>query len=309
MPPYHPYHPYLPFAEYRFMYQAIDLIKIPPFPGRLLHGAFGNALKKNVCVLPDKQPKDTQCNTCVVKAQCAYTLLFKRQYLAQEKTCLQHTQSSPFVFRYDNQAFLQIPEKHEFSIKLLVIGSGIEQIDYLIDAMQSLGELGISHKKAELVSIEQMALNQLPVVIQTPHDHLPASVPSLPEVPDSVMIRFITPYNMNDDVMKKPFDMRYWLMGVIRRISRLQRSYTEQASSCDFMPLKALCDQAQVSHPSLYFYETPQTKRTHTSGILGSIELSMQGIEALWPWLYLGQWIHNGKKTSNGNGRYQLVVV
>ncbi len=67
--------PQLPLAEYEFIYQAIDDIKIPPFPGKLFHGAFGNALYKNVCIAQAIEYK-----ACMFKKQCAYTELFKSQH-------------------------------------------------------------------------------------------------------------------------------------------------------------------------------------------------------------------------------------
>ncbi len=102
---------------------------------------------------------------------------------------------------------MQIPEKHEFSLKLLVIGYGSKYIDYIIEAMRTLGELGISQQQAQLVAIEQKVSGQLPVSILSSDDHLPVSVPHIPSSPERVIIRFITPYNMNQEVMKKPFDV------------------------------------------------------------------------------------------------------
>ena len=300
--------PYLPFAEYHFSYKAVDAIKIPPFPGRLLHGAFGSALKANVCAFPDNKPRDTFCEVCEIKKQCAYTNIFKRHYLDQKSTGLQETPSSPFIFKYHQQCFLQYPQNCIFSLKLLIIGQANLQIDYVIDAMKSLGERGISQKKSELVSIKQVRVGGLDVTINTTNDHRAIFQPEIPASPELVTIHFITPYNMNSKAMKKPFDISYWLMGIVRRLSRLQYTYGTQAFTTDFTELKMLCDQVIASDSLLYFYETAQTRKSQSSGILGSIVISLQGAEKLWPWLYLGQWFHNGKKTSNGNGRYSLSV-
>ncbi len=83
-------------------------------------------------------------------------------------------------------------------------------------------------------------------------------------------------------------------MAIIRRLSRLQNTYTQQPSEAEFCYLKRLSQRASIDNPELYFYETRQTRKKHSSGLLGSIHLSLEGVEELWPWLYLGQWLHVG---------------
>jgi CRISPR/Cas system endoribonuclease Cas6 (RAMP superfamily) len=43
------------------------------------------------------------------------------------------------------------------------------------------------------------------------------------------------------------------------------------------------------------------------AGVTGSWRLAGD-LRALWPFLYLGQWLHVGKKTTFGLGHYQLIA-
>ncbi len=43
-------------------------------------------------------------------------------------------------------------------------------------------------------------------------------------------------------------------------------------------------------------------------GLLGSMTMNLERIESLWPYLYLGQWLHAGKGTNMGLGRYRLTT-
>jgi hypothetical protein len=41
-------------------------------------------------------------------------------------------------------------------------------------------------------------------------------------------------------------------------------------------------------------------------GLIGSVQMDMQGLEDFWPYLWLGQWTHVGKGTSMGMGAYSI---
>ncbi len=111
----------------------------------MLHSAFSNALHQNLCVLPDKGRYDKKCATCGMKEECAYPSLFKRQYLEKDAASPLPSCSSPHVFRFANQSHIQIPEKHQFDLGLIIIGDANEKVDYFIHGMKTLGELGIGN--------------------------------------------------------------------------------------------------------------------------------------------------------------------
>ena len=41
-------------------------------------------------------------------------------------------------------------------------------------------------------------------------------------------------------------------------------------------------------------------------GLVGSVELGMEGLDDFWSYLWLGQWTHVGKGTSMGMGAYTI---
>ena len=44
-------------------------------------------------------------------------------------------------------------------------------------------------------------------------------------------------------------------------------------------------------------------------GLLGTVDLSGEGLAPFWPFLHLGQWTHAGKGTIMGLGHYQIEPV
>ena len=297
--------PQLPLAEYVFTYQAIDEIKIPPFPGKLFHGAFGNALYKNACVA-----QGVECSACMFKKQCAYTNLFKRQYFSSVGSIRNLSATpSPHIFRYQNQSFNRITRKHAFSIGMIVVGKANQYIKDVSEAMDSLGALGLSQKRAKLISIEQCPDHGLPVQMTSMRRLPKPEQPLLIAQPKKVNIRFLTPYIPTGKAYGKDFAIEHWLMGLIRRISLLQNIYTDNTVFADFKYLKQLTKKVEIERPHLYWYKTPHSCSDHTSGFLGGFDLNLNGLEDLWPWLYLGQWTHSGKKTSYGKGRYEIFSI
>ena len=298
--------PYLPLTEFCFVYKARSKILIPPFPGKLLHGAFGNALFKNVCRVPG-----SDCKACMFKKRCAYATLFKSQYALKTGHIKNlNNVPAPHIFRFHNQGIINIPANSEFSLQMVLLGKASEQVDELFSAMKALGENGIHNKQAQITAIKQLSCeNSLPRYIAHSNDISLPECPVIPDVPEKVRVEFLTPYIQTGARQGQAFSIQYWLMGIIRRIAILQTVYSSLENNSDFVYLKKLSLMANTSEDELYFYKTSQTEKTYTSGYLGRIDLKMKDIEDLWPWLYLGQWVNCGKKTSHGYGRYSLMSV
>lgn len=56
-------------------------------------------------------------------------------------------------------------------------------------------------------------------------------------------------------------------------------------------------------------YSSRQKTRMQVGGLMGSITLSGGDLASWWPLLWLCQWLHLGKFTSMGLGRYRLSAA
>jgi len=56
-------------------------------------------------------------------------------------------------------------------------------------------------------------------------------------------------------------------------------------------------------------YSSRQRTQMQLGGLLGQMRLSGPGIAPLWPLIALGQWLHLGKNTSFGLGRYRVTAA
>ena len=90
--------------------------------------------------------------------------------------------------------------------------------------------------------------------------------------------------------------------------------HTDQALEIDFADLTAQAKTVQFSDQKLKWYDwTRYSSRQQTEmimgGLIGSLILDMQGLQAFWPYLWLGQWTHLGKATSMGMGAYTIRMT
>lgn len=58
-------------------------------------------------------------------------------------------------------------------------------------------------------------------------------------------------------------------------------------------------------------FSSRQQQEMTLGGVLGrwSLHGSAPALAALWPWLWLGQWLHGGKNATMGLGAYTLEVI
>jgi hypothetical protein len=87
--------------------------------------------------------------------------------------------------------------------------------------------------------------------------------------------------------------------------------HTDTPLEIDFAALTAKAKTVQLVSQQLLWYDwTRYSSRQQTEmnmgGLTGTVQLDMEGLEAFWPYLWLGQYTHIGKGTSMGLGAYSI---
>lgn len=62
----------LRIARYDLCLRAVTPVRLPPFAGSTLRGAFGSTFKRMVCV-----ERHGECPRCLLRKQCAYPYIFE----------------------------------------------------------------------------------------------------------------------------------------------------------------------------------------------------------------------------------------
>jgi hypothetical protein len=98
---------------------------------------------------------------------------------------------------------------------------------------------------------------------------------------------------------------------LLRRISLLACYYGTGTPVLDFKGLADTAGEVSISDRQLNWfrwerYSSRQDRYVPMDGLVGSIELDLNRAPEVWPYLWAGQWLHLGKGTSMGMGRYRL---
>lgn len=313
--------PNLPISIYSFTFRALQPIVNTDFSASLWHGQFGRALRETVkCVQPH-----SECKQCMLLHHCDYALLFYGARPSNTKIMRKYdTIPVPHAFHGEITQPMKIQKNALFSIKMSLVGSTIKKLPTIIESMENMGRQGFEKQrfKATLNSVsiqhqegEEELLYANGLLLSLSKEYTPI----IPKCPSLVRLQWRTPYR--DRAIKgrqKPMTLNIakLMMAIIRRISLLQNFYTSSPLETDFIHLKELSKKLESSclTQSLLFSQHRRYSAKHkahlpTSGVLGYLDLSLKGVESLWPYLFLGQFLNVGQNASMGFGQYKILTV
>ncbi len=334
--------PQLPLGCYRLQFTATQPIKLPKFTGSMWRGVFGTTLRQKACLT-----KRDKCDSCPQKAFCGYVYLFETEPpRTAGKMHNNKSVPRPFVFGVSLDEGKYLSPGKQFALHIILFGRANEYLPLVVDTFVQAGTVGIGLDKRQFVlnkrqfvltGVEQWLIGTRDWKIISGSGGLcplPPVSPQIPACPSTqVTIRFETPvhiqvenegdatspYLTGRDHPKKrtvgPEDLRFhdFFMPLLRRFSMISYFHTENPFETDFLALKNASLHTSVLARNLVwknmkFYSERQGKPIILNGILGSFTIPGGDLLApFWPVLWLGQWLHVGKDTVRGLGRYSIV--
>lgn len=307
--------PELPVYSYQFRYACDRPLKLPHYPGSAWRGALGHALKKTVCIV-----RNTPCAACLLKTSCAYAYVFETPPPQNAKKMRKYTASPhPFILQFPAP---DASQAETYQINLVLFGQGQRFFPYLVHAMKQAGQDGIgsSHQPFILEQVTQSGLDGKPVVIyqegqlRAQATAVPYRIPSLP---DTLEFRIHTPMRIKQNghhLTPETFNFGALFGNLLRRISMLTYFHTATPLETRFAELTQQARQVAFTEKNLSWfdwkrYSSRQQTEMNMGGVIGTASLDMRGLDAFWPYLWLGQWTHAGKATSMGLGQYTLTAT
>jgi len=295
----------LPFAEYQFDYQINQKLTIPALSGTLWHSVFGKALHQLNC-----KTQQHNCQNCHLKTNCHYTQIFTGKTNNKPKP-------APHLFK-SNFHKERINTQQTLSTRLILIGNINQQLPQTIQAMQKVGQNGFGKDriKATLKKITQHTpygiQREIHIKNRPEQMGLALHYPILQPI-KKLRIEFITPFRHQHPNKQEPrFQIDYFLMNLVRRISQLQYYYGLSRPNDNYKQLKhasqslPIIDQ-QMQNKTFNSLKKRKNQHHQSQGWLGYIDINIQEYPQLWKYLYLGQWLNAGKNASMGFGQYQLI--
>jgi hypothetical protein len=307
----------LEFSRYRFNFSALDPVTLPAFAGSALRGILGHGLRRTVCVTAMDDCKD-----CPLHKQCAYTQLFETQLASGQKGLT----LQPVILSLDHYAPCYAPGE-PFSLQLTLIGSANRHLPYLVPAWQRAGHrgLGRANAKFQLEQIERLDFgsNQWRHLYPSEASRWNLDSDDRPWQPDSTLqpqrirVEWLTPYRSKKEgrlVTQTSFDAPGFLISVARRIEALRRQFDSRKPALPMAQLVASANvirlvDAQLDWQEITRHSSRQQSTMNLGGVIGSFCLEGDCLPQYYPLLQLGQWLHAGKNSLFGLGRYQLTPL
>ncbi len=322
----HDGHP-LPIARYRFSARALDAVQLPHYAGSLLRGQFGAALRHLACMT--RQPS---CTDCPLRSTCPYTRIFEAA--APEQHQLQRFSAIPNAYvveppppalnsmAHANDRWLPAGQKLVFH--MVLIGYALEQLPLVIVAWQRALERGLTKSRSRL-ELEQVQWQDsegqlIPVWTATKAHIQPHAaslhIPPLPTATQALQLHIHTPLRLQHQGHALPpskLTPRTLISHLARRAALMLEFHANQTHWGTQVPAAvALAEQVGDERQLRWFdwtrYSSRQQQEMALGGVVGQWHLHTNAeiLDQLWPWLWLGQWLHVGKNASFGLGGYRL---
>ncbi len=310
----------IPLARYRFSARLVEPVRLPDYAGSLLRGQFGAALRNVACMT--RQPT---CMGCPLIQTCPYTQIFEAPPPAEH--ALQKFSQIPnaYVIEPPLLADTRLQAGDMLQFNMVLAGDALPHLALITFAWQRALKQGLtkSRSAAELVAVDWIPADQEPVAVwraETPIllDHTPQlAIPAAPLALQQITLNFITPLRLQQQGQPMRADQlspRTLLAAVARRVALVMEFHAHQAHWGALVPgiatlAEALTDDRQLLWHDWTRYSSRQQQEMTLGGLVGQWTLKghPETLATLWPWLWLGQWLHVGKNATFGLGAFQLL--
>jgi len=303
----------LPLARYRFHLRATTPLNLPEWAGSVLRGAFGHALRKLACMTRQKE-----CPGCPLHGTCPYPAIFAPPPVAHR---LQHFSQPPAPYVIEPAGWgarhLAAGESHYFD--MVLVGRALRELPLVALAWRHALQSGIGpgDGRAELSAIGQIAFDGAEQTVYTPEsgsfrEHETAG-PRPPAAADRVTLELLSPLRLQENGRALPpnrLGAEALLVASARRASLMAEFHGAGAPGWNFSALKtaaaAVDSEKQLKWQEWTRRSSRQQKIMQLGGVVGRWTLR-GNLAPFLPALHLGQWLHIGKETVFGLGRYALI--
>jgi len=300
----------LAIARYRYTFTITRTLQSPAYIGSALRGAFGHALRR--ASVPRGHRPDPK-----LLQHTPYAHIFEPAPRPDIGIANSATIPPPYIIEpahLDDRR--DYPPGSQYHFSLVLIGRARHYLPLISYAWQQAFKTadGVARGQAELTAIAiehkdhwQDLYDGTRIAEHDNHITLPDSVP------DRVTLHISTPLRLQHNGVAlgvERLDAQTLLTQLQRRLSLTAQIHLGITPEADYSALKTQAAQVE-SHKSLRWYDwqrysNRQQQHMHLGGVIGDWELAGLAPEHARA-LQIGQWLHLGKNTTFGLGRYTLT--
>ena len=300
--------------RYRFTARMTSQMRWPEMPGALLRSVLGLALRGLSCITGA-----SECRGCGVRRSCSYSLIFDLPTPLGKGLQPASNIPNPYVIEPGIAPGSATSAGELVQFNIVLVGSALRQLGLVIRAVSVALQQGLGQDRvrADLLQVDVHAEEGWIAVwrkgdVQVAGHPTAIQLPSGP-APGSVVMRFLTPLRLQQQGMPLGADAltpRKLLGDLLRRTTMLFEAHDEQQFPAQAVGGILEDAAALVGKPDMRWveqsrYSSRQGREMALGGLVGQWRLEGE-LGRVYPWLWLGQWLHLGKNATMGNGRYLL---
>lgn len=309
----------LEIARFRFTLCIREAVYLPLFKGSALRGGLGHALRRIAC----SQGTSGNCDHCKQSDECVYGYLFCTSPPGGAQVLRNQTEvARPYVIEPPLTRQAQFIVGDWLSFDIILVGRGITYLPYFIVAVQGFGRAGLGRTRGRFTLERVTAVvpeGEAPVldaaegVVHSPKVSVIAPmVPALKDIEDKMVVTFLAPTRLKHDgrwVRHGP-PFHVLIKALLGRVSALSYFHGGERWEIDFRGWIDRAQEVRLANGGAGWedwarYSGRQHQRVQMGGLVGPATYEGD-LAPFLPLLALGEWIHVGKGTVFGNGRYEI---
>lgn len=317
----------LRIARFRFTIEPLELVALPDYKGSALRGGFGHAFRRATCL-----SRERVCESCLLRSACSYYTIFETKVSQEVADRLRIGADAPHPFVIEPP----MTEQHTFRPGELIrygvtlFGTAIGTLPFFIYAFMILGEnlgLGKGRGRFRVVSVEDESGRNIydhgnligPVKVLQSRDILNAA-----DMHDrELVLEFVTPLRIRTAWKRQEPELltgitsgdefRLLLKSLYHRAFVLSQLYGDgqepQVFDSRNMPL--VDGDVQLAESKTWWldwtrFSQRQQQPMQLGGIMGRVTFNGKTGQYA-PLFRLGEYLHMGKNTTFGLGKYRLL--
>ncbi|MCS7180808.1 MAG: CRISPR system precrRNA processing endoribonuclease RAMP protein Cas6 [bacterium] len=299
----------LKFSIINFSLSPENELNLPFFRGATIRGALGYAFKKNICI-----KKEIVCKECNLIQDCVYIKLFEPKIKNKNEKVEEIPR--PYVIEFPNERKNLYKTGEKFQFNLILFGEAIQYFPYFFLSFIELGKTGLG-KYREKFYIESV-FQKYPTeknIFKIGNEFMEKIEEKNFEIEckdiKSIKIKFITPTKIKNEgrFIQVP-EFSVFIKAILRRVSQILYFWCDYKEKNNFSEILEDAEKVKIGRCSLKWidykrYSTRQKTTMKMGGILGEIEYR-GNIGKFYPLISAGSYIHIGKNTSFGLGKYLI---
>jgi len=305
------------FSSFVFKLQPAEKLTPGRFYTSTIRGGFGYSFRKVCCLYKNIN----SCSECLLKNHCAYSLLFESKIQNTEARIKTEDIPRPYVIDIQIPAGKILPGENLFSVNIILIGKAIKYLPYFFLSFQQLGEQGLGQQRKHFIvqevtqyyPVQKLVYSLSQNTLQQPDSGF-LNLTAGDNFSNQITVRFLTPTRIKyNGKLLSLVEFHHLVRSLIHRITLLAEHWCDTRIEYNWKDLikESECvkiKNCKIKWVELARYSSRQKTKMKMGGIVG--EITYKGaITNFYPLLQLGSYLHTGKNTTFGLGKYEIALT